>query len=80
MLPIDGYNLSDAFYHKLSLNVLKKSRYIKVKKRYFLSWLITQQGRRRFKKSGTAIERHRRSARAEGSSGREHERGLYPLS
>ena len=27
------------------------------------------QGRRRFLKSGTAIERHRRSARAEGSSG-----------
>ena len=42
MLPIDRYNLSDAFYHKISLNVLKKTRYIKVKKRYFLSWLITQ--------------------------------------
>ena len=28
------------------------------------------QGRRRVLKSGTAIERHRRSARAEGSSGR----------
>ena len=38
------------------------------------------QGRRRFLKSGTAIERRRRSARAEGSSGGEHERGSYLLS
>ena len=30
--------------------------------------MITYQGRRRFLKSGTAIERHRRSARAEGPS------------
>ena len=36
------------------------------------------QGRRRFLKSGTAIERHRLYARAEGSSGGEHERRLYP--
>ena len=33
------------------------------------------QGRRRFLIIGTAIERHRRSARAEGSSGGEHESG-----
>ena len=29
---------------------------------------LTYQGRRRFLKSGTAIERHRRSARVEGTS------------
>ena len=38
------------------------------------------QGRRRFLKSGTAIERRRRSARAEGSSGRRAREGSYPLS
>ena len=40
--------------------------------------VLKTQGRRRFLKSGTAIERHRRSARAEGSSGGEHERGHTP--
>ena len=39
-----------------------------------------KQGRRRFLKSGTAIERHRRSARAEGSSrGRAREGVIPPL-
>ena len=41
------------------------------------------QGRRRFLKSGTAIEHHRLTARAEGSSGGEHERAreeVMPLS
>ena len=33
------------------------------------------QGRRRFLKTGTAIERHRRSAKAEGSSRGESTRG-----
>ena len=38
------------------------------------------QGRRRVLKSGTAIERHRRSARAEGTSrGRARERTFLPL-
>ena len=37
------------------------------------------QGRRRVLKSGTAIERHRRSARAEGTSrGRSRERDFFP--
>ena len=38
------------------------------------------QGRRRVLKSGTAIERHRCSSSAEGTSGGEHERGFDPLS
>ena len=37
--------------------------------------LKSRQGRRRFLKTGKAIERHRRSARAEGSSGVEGTRG-----
>ena len=41
-------------------------------------WL--SQGRRRLLKSGTAVERHRCSARAECSSGGEYERGSHPLS
>ena len=36
------------------------------------------QGRCRFLKSGTAIERHRRSARAEGSSGGRAREGVIP--
>ena len=36
------------------------------------------QGRRRFLKSGTAIERHRRCARAEGSSGGRAREGVIP--
>ena len=36
------------------------------------------QGRRRFLKSGTAIECHRRSARAEGSSRRRAREGIIP--
>ena len=36
------------------------------------------QGRRRFLKSGTAIERHRRSSTAEARAGVEHERGSPP--
>ena len=39
---------------------------------------ITFQGRRRFLKSGTAIERHRRSVRAEGTS-EEGEHEIPPL-
>ena len=38
----------------------------------------TMQGRRRFLKIGTAIERHRRSARAEGSSGEREREGVIP--
>ena len=38
------------------------------------------QGRRRVSKSGTAIECHSRSPSAVGTSGGEHERGVYPLS
>ena len=34
---------------------------------YRLQTVQTKQGRRRFLKSGTAIERHRRFARAEGT-------------
>ena len=42
--------------------------------------LVLHQGRRRFLKSGTAIVRHRRSARAEGSSGGGGStRGVIPL-
>ena len=37
-----------------------------------------RQGRRRFLKSGTAIERHRRSARAEGSSRGRAREGVKP--
>ena len=37
------------------------------------------QGRRRVLKSGTAIERHRCSPSAEGTSGGEHERGSKGL-
>ena len=36
------------------------------------------QGRRRYLKSGTAIERHRRSAMAEGSSGGRAREGVIP--
>ena len=39
---------------------------------------MTHQGRRRLLKSGTAIERHRRSARAEGSSGGRAREGVTP--
>ena len=39
-----------------------------------------EQGRRRVLKSGTAIEHHRCSPSAEGTSGGEHERGFDPLS
>ena len=42
MLPIDRYNLSDAFYHKISLNVLENPGISKLKRGIFLSWLITQ--------------------------------------
>ena len=45
-----------------------------------LSFPPNQQGRRRVLKSGTAIERHRCSPSAEGTSGGEHERGFDPLS
>ena len=38
------------------------------------------QGRRRFLKSGTAIERHRRSARAEGTSRGRAREGDFPPS
>ena len=41
----------------------------KTKKVIDILGLTLHQGRRRFLKSGTAIERHRRSARVEGSSG-----------
>ena len=37
------------------------------------------QGRRRFLKSGTAIECHRRSARAEGASRGRAREGGFPL-
>ena len=40
----------------------------------------TIQGRRRLFESGTAIERGRRSPRAEGTSGGQHGRGYVPLS
>ena len=40
---------------------------------------MRKQGRRRVLKSGTAIERHRRSARAEGSSGGRAREGESPL-
>ena len=39
---------------------------------------IFRQSRRRFLKSGTAIERHRRSVRAEGSSGGRAREGVKP--
>ena len=39
-----------------------------------VQWL---QGRRRFLKSGTAIERHRRSARTEGPSRGKGTRGVF---
>ena len=43
-------------------------------------YLCLKQGRRRVLKSGTAIEWHRRSARAEGPSGvGEHEGVIPPL-
>ena len=38
------------------------------------------QGRRRVLKSGKAIERHRCSSSAKGTSGGENERGFDPLS
>ena len=40
---------------------------------------VINQGRRRFLKSGTAIERLRRSARAEGSSQGRAREGVIPL-
>ena len=40
--------------------------------------ITKDQGRRRFLKSGTAIERHRRSARAEGSSREKAREGVIP--
>ena len=40
--------------------------------------LLYFQGRRRLLKSGTAIERHRHSARAEGSSGGRAREGEIP--
>ena len=39
---------------------------------------MNNQGRRRLLKSGTAIERHGRSARAEGSSGGRAQEGVTP--
>ena len=46
----------------------------------FHCFIIVFQGRRRVLKSGTAIERHRRSARAEGPSrGRAREGEFPPL-
>ena len=39
---------------------------------------IPLQGRRRILKSGTAIERHKSSARAEGSSGGRAREGFIP--
>ena len=40
---------------------------------------VVYQGRRRFSKSGTAIERHRRSAMTEGPSKGRAREGGFPL-
>ena len=45
---------------------------------YFEKQRTCPQGRRRVLKSGTAIERHKRSARAESASRGESTRGGFP--
>ena len=47
---------------------------------YLHKIMLCVQGRRRFLKSGTAIERHRRSARAKGPSRGRAREGDYPPS